>query len=67
MVSDTTRAGLLLLDLSLAVTAVVAAEADADFSARSLLLPVSAPICEQVWANSCRGDLPVFSCKEEEK
>ena len=36
-----------------------------DFSANNLLLPGSAPICEQVCASSCSGDLPVFSCKRQ--
>ena len=49
--SDTTRVGLLPLALA----------ASPDFSERSLLLPVSAPIWEQVCASSCSGDLPLLS------
>ncbi len=50
--SDTTSAGLLPLPPDLD---------SPDFSCSSLLLPVSAPICEHVCASNCRGDFPVFS------
>ena len=49
--SDTTRVGLLPLALA----------ASPDFSERILLLPVSAPIWEQVCASNCSGDLPLLS------
>lgn len=35
------------------------------FSRLILLEPGSAPICEQVWASNCSGDLPLFSCKKK--